>query len=162
MLIEAWADPTSRNVDGATPLHWVAQEGHMDAIKVLLRAKANPLLTCESRSGMALLVPLDMAAIRGHSEIVQELIQEHGIEGCGGTSGGTQALEAAAAHQHVDIMELLTSAGVVDTGEALIAATGCGKGSSVKFLLQKWKRNASGEGAGYIDTRSPSGTTPLL
>ena len=51
----------------------------MDAVKVLIRAKADPLLTT-SQSGKTF-VPLDVAAQDGHIEVVRELVQKHGIEG---------------------------------------------------------------------------------
>ena len=44
MLIEAGANPNSRAGDSSTPLCIVALNGHADAIKVLLQAKADPLL----------------------------------------------------------------------------------------------------------------------
>lgn len=92
-------------------------------------------------------VPLDAAARRGHLEVVRELIRGHGIEGCGGASGGVFALGTAAEAQRVEVMELLTSAGVVDTGRVLQDAATLGRESSVKVLLQQWKRIAGGEGA---------------
>lgn len=112
MLIEAGANADSRDLDGATSLHLAAETGHVDAIKVLLRAKANPLLAATFPSGETLL-PLEVAAKDGHSEVVHELLQDLGIEGCGGASGGVDALTRAAGHQHVEIMGMLTSAGVV-------------------------------------------------
>lgn len=53
MLIEAGANPNSRAVCGLTPLHKAAFNRHVDAIKLLLRAKANPLLVFFGRSGDA-------------------------------------------------------------------------------------------------------------
>ena len=66
--------------------------------------------------------------------MVRELIQVCGIEGFGGSSGGVHVLQAAVANQHVDIMELLTRNGVVDTGTALITAIDL-RELPVKFLL---------------------------
>ena len=39
MLVEAGTNPDSHNAEGVTPLGVAAQEGHADAIRVLLRAK---------------------------------------------------------------------------------------------------------------------------
>ena len=130
----------------------------MDATKLLLRAGANPLLTYTNPSG-EVFVPLDEAALNGHLEVVRELVQEHGIKGCGGACGGVNALRAAAQRQYLEIMSVLTNAGVVDTGIALITAVDCGRESSVKFLLQ---RKAGGQGAGYPNYRIRFGATPLV
>lgn len=83
VLIEAGVDPNGRVLDGSTPLYRAARHGHADATKGLLRAKADPLLTYLNGY-----VPLDVAAQYGHLEVAHELIREHGIEGCGGSSGG--------------------------------------------------------------------------
>lgn len=64
-------------------------------------------------------VPLDAAAENGHSDVARELIQQCGIDGCGGDTRGVSALKLAAQQQHLDFMALLTGAGVVDTGAAL-------------------------------------------
>lgn len=111
------------------------------------------------KNGGPTLVPLDVTAERGHLEVARELIREHGIEGCGGASSGVLGLAAAAENQHMDVMELLTSAGVADTGVALIAATR-GRESSVKFLLQRQEWKAGGRGAGYLQTRTRTAERP--
>ena len=120
VLIEAGADPDS--------LNW-NEKGHLDAVKVLLRAKADPISPTLSDS-----VPLEAAAEGGHSDVVRELIhQQLGIEGCGGTSDGGGALEIAArAENVVEVMNVLTDAGVTDTGQALIFAAMYGREASLK------------------------------
>ena len=165
-LIEAGANPNCRATSGATPLYLAAFRGHVDAVKVLLRAKANPLLpTIDPSSGHKYL-PLDAAAEEGRSDVVGELIQQVGIEGCVGSSAGRDALRLAARSQHVGIMATLMRAGVVDVGsEALIFAAACGRAVSTKFLLQQQPRDTRGEGA-YVNARSMwgdmDGLTPLV
>ena len=156
VLVDAGADPNTRRLGGATPLYKAAEYGHAAATKVLIRAKANPLLARSDASGVTLL-PLDVAAMKGHFEVVYELIQGYRIEGCGGASGGVNALKFAAAIQHVEVMNILTSAGVVDPGVILIGAATSGHASSVKLLLQRqeWK-------VGYVDTMVTDGLTPLV
>lgn len=109
-------------------------------------------------------VPLDVAAHMGHLEVARELVQEHGIEGCGSATGVFTALVLAAENQHMEVMEMLTSAGVVDTGMALHAAVICGRETSAKFLLpqQEEESKARDEGAGPLDIHSPGGATPLV
>lgn len=56
-------------------------------------------------------VPLDGAAERGQLDVVHMLIQQVGIKGCGGVSGGAKALELAAREGYLDILVALTNAG---------------------------------------------------
>lgn len=49
MLIEARANANNRKLDGVTLLYAAVQNGHVDAVKVLLRAKANPLMAFSIR-----------------------------------------------------------------------------------------------------------------
>ena len=157
-LIQAGANPNSRNGDGSTPLYAAAQGGQMGAIDILLQAKANPLLT-GTVSGQHV-APLEIASQNGHLEVVRGMIKQVGIEGCGGASGGGDALCRAAMCQHVDIMRVLTDAGVVDTGQSLIFAAGCGHEASVKLLLQQdWK---CGGAVTYVNSCDELGRTPLL
>lgn len=72
-------------------------------------------------------------------------MQPRGIEGCGGASGGVDALNPAAQDQHLEVMATLTNAGVVDTGVALLAAAENGREGAVKFLLQQMEWKARGE-----------------
>ena len=144
VLVEAGANTNSHFSDGATPLIMVAQDGHIDAVKVLLRAKADPLLA--STQGRWKAVPLDAAAENGHSDVARELIQQCGIDGCGGDTRGVSALKLAAQQQHLDFMAL-PGAGVVDTGAALINAVKYGCEASVRFLLQRGFPTTSDGGA---------------
>eukprot|EP00903_Cladosiphon_okamuranus_P016259 g14996.t1 len=59
---------------------------------------------------MTPVTPLCAAAHNGHLEVVRELERQLGIMRCG---GGGDALEAAAGKNRVDIMRVLTVAGVL-------------------------------------------------
>lgn len=104
--MNAGANVDCRGFGGDTPLYLVAQKGHVGAMRLLLDAKANPLLT-EVRGGSATQLPLDIAATAGQSDAVHQLIQQLGIEVCGGASCGVHALQAAAQEQHLGIMATL-------------------------------------------------------
>lgn len=91
---------------------------------------------------------------------MRELIQRVGIEGCGGGSRGEIALLMAGEGQRVAAMDLLTNAGVVDTGQALTISAGLGREAWVKFLLQNHAKHC-GPGA-YVNVRGRNDTTPLL
>ena len=161
VLIEAGAKINSRMSDGATPLFCAARDGRPDAIKVLLHAKADPLLTAASPSGITA-VPLDVAAKNGYLEAVRELIHQLGIEGCAGASGGADALKLAAHGSHVDIMATLVDAGVVDTGAALHSAARVGHTKAVRFLLQQREDKPRVGGVSYANAKDPCGRTALV
>ncbi|CAM9703108.1 unnamed protein product [Ectocarpus sp. 13 AM-2016] len=165
-LVKAGANPDRRRPTGVTPLHIAARSGRLDTLRELLRLKANPLLEFEpppSSVGCGS-APLDIAAQNGHSDIVRELVQQLGIEGCDPKNGGEPALYVAASEQHVDIMAILTNAGVVDTtGLALLGAAGHGREVSVKFLLrQRHKESKGGVEDAYMNARNIDGYTPLV
>ena len=161
MLLDAGANCDTRLPDGATPLALAATGGHLDVVKALLRAKSNPLLArTDPQSGKTTL-PLDSAASSGHAKVVNELIQQVGIEGCSSASGGVYALRVAAREQFVDIMTLLADAGVVDTGEALMDAAKSGHEAGVKLLLVRQERRGV-DGAAYVNAPNELGQTSLF
>ncbi|CAM9936351.1 unnamed protein product, partial [Ectocarpus fasciculatus] len=159
-LIKAGANANSRAPNGQTALHIAALEGHVDAVRELLRAGANPLLPTRMSSGTTF-VPLDGAALNGHLAVARELIQRVGIRGCAGASAGVDALGQAAADQHLDVMAMLCDAGVVDTGNALVATVFFGREAALKFLLEQ--KEEGDARMTYVSTaRDGRGHTPLL
>ena len=158
-LIESGANPNCRTLDGSTPLFMAAKEGRLYAVRVLLRAKANPVLP--SRGIEMPFVPLDIATKNNHSEVVRELLGQLGVKGCGGESRGLGALCVATMNQNLKTMALLTGAGVVDRGDALVVAAEYGTEASAKLLLKRGEGNASHRGP-YVNYPDPCGRTPLL
>ncbi|CAM9581948.1 unnamed protein product [Ectocarpus fasciculatus] len=145
-------------------MHIAAGAGHLDMMRELLRGKANPLL-CQAHPIFGFpSVPLDAAADNGHPDMVRELVQELGIEGCDDSSGGRLALYLAATNQHLDVMAILTGAGVVDRGNALRGAVTNGCEASVKFLLRQrhQESNSSSVDGAYINARASNGCTPMV
>lgn len=161
LLIEGGADPNSRRLDGATPLFAAMYQGHIDATRELLRAGANPLLTMTDELGNTG-VPLDAAVTNGHSGVVREVIDRLGIEGCGGASAGVDALRQAAGYQHLGILSMLTDAGVLDTGDAVIEAAVHGREASLRYLLRRHWRQTPGELAYINGIRDGDGKTLLF
>ncbi|CAM9484680.1 unnamed protein product [Pylaiella littoralis] len=160
-LIKAGGDPNTRCLDGITMLSRAAGEGYTDIVRILLRGGANPLLT-GGMPGLAF-VPLDVAASKGQVGVVRELLQQVGVEGCGGASGGKAALHLAARGLHMEIMVNLMEAGVVDTGVALKEAANNGSEAVVKLLLQQREKilNSTGR-CSRLDVADFNGRTPLL
>lgn len=107
LLIGAGAYLDNRTHGGSTPLFEAAYNGHVDVISVLLlRAKANPLLTTRSASGGTPSSHWTWRRNTGTPDVVRELIEQVGITARGGASGGVHALSLAAQKQHVDIMAI--------------------------------------------------------
>lgn len=151
VLIDAGANANSRTFDGTTSLYSAALLGRAGAARLLLGAKASPLLTVIDQQHTY--TPLGAAANRGHLDVVRELMQHpeiedvnvvrelirhSGIEDDGDeNSHGIDALGMAAQTQQVDIMAMLANAGAVDTGIVLLQATAQGGELSMKFLLRQ-------------------------
>lgn len=66
-LIDVGANVNSRLNNGATPLHLSASCGKLEAVNILLWAKANPLLP------VGISLPFDVAAQEGHLGVMHEL-----------------------------------------------------------------------------------------
>ncbi len=185
VLIDAGADVDAETEDDKlTSLHFAAGRGDVEVVRMLLGAGANPLLLSNDESkrkpgGLVMMfipwdhgirppntngwgIPLDRAATQGNDEVVRELLEQVGIEGCGGQTGGLNALGAAAMKGHLDLIGIFAAAGVVDTGRVLAAAAGAAKQSSVRCLLQQYGTGTAIEKAAYINnTRDVLGRTPL-
>ncbi|CAN0018859.1 unnamed protein product [Ectocarpus sp. 6 AP-2014] len=158
MLVKAGANPDTQTYNGSTPLYDAAFHGHLDIVRRLLRLGVRQAFPRRQSDGSTR-VALDVAAQKGFTEVVRELIQHRGIKACVGQDAGVTALDLAAKHQRVDAMRLLLAAGVVDTGDSLFTAADCGRDKAVKLLLQqKWAT----PGAGYVDSRNDYQCTPLF
>ncbi|CAM9221525.1 unnamed protein product [Ectocarpus sp. 8 AP-2014] len=145
VLIDAGANVDSRLDDGATPLFFAASDGRLGAVRVLLRANANPLLSAYGS------LPLCMAVYNGHLKVVRELVYWYGIDRCT-SDGGALALATAASRKQVDIVTFLCDAGVVDKeGVALCAAVeGCSE-ACVYLLLRRQGGNANTGTRAYVN-----------
>ena len=144
-LIDAGANVDSRLDDGAAPLFLAAKDGRLEAVRVLLRANANPLLSAYGS------LPLGTAVYNGHLKVVRELVQRVGIDGCA-CDGGALVLAAAASRNYVNIVAFLCDAGVVDTeGVALCAAVeGCSE-VCVNLLLERQGGNTNTSTRAYVN-----------
>ena len=160
-LVEAGAKTGSRRWDGATPLYLAARKGRTETVRVLLRARADPLLAFTNQESGDTYLPLDTAAMFGHTNVIRELLKQAGIGGCGGATRGHTAFLMASFNQRMEIMDMLIDTGVVGTGEALINATEHGHEGVAKYLLKKFGRMVT-SGRAYVDARDAEGRTPLL
>lgn len=132
VLVKAGANVNKRAVNGETPLYMAASRGNSLAVVALLHAKADPLL--EHCRGVT---PLEIAVTEKHTNVLRELLNRVGSDGCTGPDNGMRALVCSAGHKKTCILKILSEGGVVDTlGEALCTAVSSGLELSVKFLLE--------------------------
>jgi ankyrin repeat protein len=76
-LLKAGAEvDKAEELNGWSPLHCVAHEGHYTVVAVLLKAGAT--IEKESDNG---LTPLIMAAVQGHELVLSELLKAGAIDG---------------------------------------------------------------------------------
>ncbi|PFX17410.1 Serine/threonine-protein phosphatase 6 regulatory ankyrin repeat subunit A [Stylophora pistillata] len=115
-LIEYGADPSMKDSDGATPLHFAARHGCVDSSKVLLAFLefGNPLLYIDAPDFEGN-TALHLARQKGHRQTAELLMSQgadvlDGLETNGKLSGHSP-LHLAAACGHIDIVKLLISHG---------------------------------------------------
>ncbi len=79
-----------KNVSGNTPLHWASMNGHLEAVKVLVAAGADPGVRNEA--GRDAVVEAEMSGKEGSEECAEWLLKncaglEKGLEGARETEG---------------------------------------------------------------------------
>lgn len=135
-LLKSGANPDSCRANGATPLHTAAGRGRLGVVSTLVCGGADMSASIEDND----VVPLDFAAGEGYEHVVRWMLSHGGLLMCGGKRKGVGALAASAGGGHVGIMQVLTDAGVRDSGEALESAVTLSKADSVRFLLQQYEK----------------------
>lgn len=86
-------------------------------------------------------ITFDQAAVDGKCDVMRAMLRL-GLDVCGGISGGVKALEHAAGKGHVEVMQLLTDAGVKDTGACFVLAAQLGQRNSIRFLMKQYEKDA--------------------
>lgn len=100
------ADPSIRNSDGATPLHFAARRGCVDISKLLLSSVLTSV-NCPDHSGMT---PFHLACISGSSELC-EMFMGHKADIYLLTVEEKSPLHLAALHGNKAIAEMLIKKG---------------------------------------------------
>jgi uncharacterized protein len=97
------------SVDGHTPLLDAAREGHLEVVRVLLEAGADPRIV--DRGNMKA-TPAHKAAYMGHAEVARLLVADPRLElDAQGPYNGYTVLHDATWHGHLDTARVLVEAG---------------------------------------------------
>ncbi|MCJ1405083.1 hypothetical protein MMC11_008309 [Xylographa trunciseda] len=98
--------PTSKNARTTPPLYYAASYGMLPVVRYLLDAG----VSTEIPGGRCNATPINIAAYRGHAEVVQELL-DHGADPLVRDDDGCSALEWAWRLRRRAVLEVLTKAG---------------------------------------------------
>ena len=85
-----------------TPMHYASIGGHVNIVRLLLHRNADP-----NASDLACQTPLMLAAERGNTNVIEELVHEGGAHVWARSSSGNVALHHCACNNHVDATRVL-------------------------------------------------------
>jgi hypothetical protein len=125
ILLDAGVDVKSTTPYGATALHFAADKGHVEVVKVLLKHKADP----NAADTFYKATPLMWASMHDHSAVLAELL-------AAGAKGGEGLLRSSAAGGNVDMVKAIL-AHAKPTPEQLTAAWKATTNNEVIELLRK-------------------------
>ncbi|MCJ1393371.1 hypothetical protein MMC18_006244 [Xylographa bjoerkii] len=98
--------PNSRNIRTTPPLYYAASYGMLPVVRFLLDAG----VSTEIPGGRCSATPINIAAFRGHAEVVQVLL-DHGADPLARDVEGYSAVEWAQRLRRGSVLEVLASAG---------------------------------------------------
>ena len=153
LLVTAGADVAAADADGRSAVYLAAQQGHVEAIVPLCRARAS----CDqpnNRGG----TPLWIASQNGHLRCVDALLQQ-GADVNKARGSGATPLYAASQYGHAAVVEVLLGCGALvnkaaaDGATALHAASQNGHAAVVCALVRA---------GADVNAASGNGCTPLF
>ncbi|OQE39856.1 hypothetical protein PENCOP_c006G07555 [Penicillium coprophilum] len=135
-------DLNARDSDGMTPLAYATQNGHLEAVKLLLQSRDTFPDVMNNHGG----TPLLIAAFQGHTEIAQ-LLMQYGANPHTKYDDGCSTLCGAAQSGSIQLMQLFLDKGVdinsrcsydsIDDQTALSHAFSNNSTEALQFLLSK-------------------------
>ena len=124
-FLDKGVDVNAKTDYGATALHFAADKGHVEVVKLLLKRKADPNVADKFYTA----TPLVWANIRDRADVIGELL-------AAGATGGGGLLQSAAARGKPDVVKVIIAHGK-PTPEQLTAAWKATKNDEVIELLKK-------------------------
>jgi ankyrin repeat protein len=154
-LLEAGADALAEDDDGKTAAYVAAENGHLETLSALLTHRPESISMQSSKLGQR--SPLHVAAMRGHQNIVTELLTR-GVDIELQASNGSTALHLASWNGHLDVVDVLLDA------KADVNATTTNGSTALLFASQKGHQSIVVrllDGHGDILKSAKSGWTAL-
>ena len=155
LLARPGTDVNGTEHDGTTALHWAVQNGNLDLVKALIRAKAN--VNAKNRYGLA---PIWLAATNGHDATLEALLRAGADAHTTRADSGETVLMIGAMSGHRGVLQRLLAYGadpnardVVRGQTALMWAAAEGHPAAVRVLV---------EAGSDIEAKSSTGITPLM
>lgn len=155
ILARPGVDVNHAEPDGTTPLHWAVQNGNLDLVKALVRARAN--VNAKNRYGIT---PLWIAATNGQPEVVEVLLRAGADAQATRAESGETVLMAAARTGQPSVVQRLLAYGAEPNAvdairgqSALMWAAAEGHPEAATVLV-----NAGAD----LEARSSTGITPLM
>jgi hypothetical protein len=108
-LLRRPRNPNLQDKDGKTPLHHAAENGNVEAIRLLLEADEAGETRNARDTGTTGWAPLLLTAFGGHTDAVELLLQVR-VDAEVATNRGSTRLYVAAAQGHVEVARLLIEA----------------------------------------------------
>ena len=106
VLLERGADPSGKDKNGSTPLHFAARRGNEEIVKVLLE---HPKVCVNVIDGSGK-TPLHLACSEGHKKICQ-LLLNYGADIKAITAGKTTPLHNAILNGHTEVARMILNRG---------------------------------------------------
>ncbi|MHC4661749.1 MAG: ankyrin repeat domain-containing protein [Planctomycetota bacterium] len=111
LMLEKGADPNSRNGGGYGALCIAACEGYADMARILIDGGANVNIDSRDERRHDIWAPIDWAAMMGHKEIVEMLLENGAKATTRNYGGGGNVLHCASINGHADITGILIEHG---------------------------------------------------
>lgn len=124
-LLDAGVDVNTKSPYGATALHFAADKGHVEVVRLLLKRKADP----NAKDTFYSATPVMWAGMHDHAAVLGELI-------AAGAKGGEDLLRSSAAAGKVEMVRVIL-AHAKPTPEQLTAAWKASTSNDVIELLKK-------------------------
>ena len=104
LIVEHGADLSAKDNNKNDALMYAVSGGHQDLVRILIKEFQFSANTCRGRTGST---PLLEACLKGHTDLVRELVVEHGADLSAKDNYSDDALMCAVTGGHQDLVRIL-------------------------------------------------------